>query len=163
MTEAKIRERFTLTLSVEGKSMPLTFFIHTAEDLRQLLRAIEEAQLGEAPHAEWEVDTDRIQIAASVNGVSADDLENIINDAYHSLKAEEAKDESATPKTLNDRGKRLTRSIVNRARRTAPVTVDAPGQEPVYIEPALLKVVAPQEALSGPRRRPEVLTAWGSV
>ncbi len=163
MTEPNIRERFTLTLLVEGGSMPLTFFIRTAEDLRHLLRAIEEAQLGEAPHAEWEVEADRIQIAASVNGVSAEDLENIINDAYQSLKAEEAKDESATPKTLNDRGKRLTRSIVNRARRTTSVTVNAPGQEPVHIKPAPPKVVDAQAALSAPRRRPEVMTAWGSV
>ena len=114
--------------------MPLTFFVHTTEDLRRLLHVIEEAHLGETPHARWEIEADRIQIAASVNGVSAEDLENIINDAYQSLRAEEAHDQTSIPETVNDRGRRLTRSIVNRVRRTVPVTVDAPGQEPVHIQ-----------------------------
>ena len=139
--------------------MPFNFFVRTTEDLRKLLRAIEEAQLGEAPHAQWEIDADRIQIAASVNGVSADDLESIINDAYQSLKATDAQDEAEIPGTVNDDGRRLTRSIVNRAKRTVPVTLEAPGQEPIYID------VEPQQKnrLPSPRRRREVLTAWGSV
>ena len=42
-------ERFMLTVLVEGGRMPLNFFVHTAEDLRKLLLAIEEAQLGQGP------------------------------------------------------------------------------------------------------------------
>ena len=152
-------DRFRLTFFVEGGRMPLTFFIRTTDELQKLLRAIEEAQLGEAPHAQWEIDADRIQIAASVNGVSADDLESIINDAYQSLKATDARDDAGIPKTVDDEGKRLTRSIVNRAKRTVPVTVETPGQEPIYIEAEPL----PQIRLSSHRRRREALTAWGSV
>ena len=135
ISQPSASDRFTLTFFVEGGRMPLTCFIRTTDDLQKLLRAIEEAQLGEASHAQWEIDSDRIQIAASVNGVSADDLESIINDAYQSLKATDAQDEAGIPSTVNDRAKRLTRSIVNRARRTTPIVIEAPGQEPIYIEP----------------------------
>ena len=139
--------------------MPLAFFINTTEDLKKLLRAIEQAQLGEGSHAHWEVDADRIQIAASVNGVSADDLESIVNDAYLSLKATDARDDEAIPTTVDDKGRRLTRTIVNRARRTVPVIVETPGQEPIHIEPE------PQGPIKEPthRRRREVLSAWGQV
>ncbi len=151
--------RFTLTLFVEEGRMPLTFFIRTSADLQKLLRAIEEAQLGEAAHAQWEIDADRIQVAASVNGVSADDLESIITDAYQSLKAADARDDAGIPRSLDDHGKRLTRSIINRAKRTVSVTVETPGQEPIYIETQTLE----KTTLPSPRRRREVLTAWGSV
>ena len=114
-------------------------------------------QLGEAHHAQWEIDADRIQIGASVNGVSADDLESIIHDAYQTLKATESQDEARIPKTVNDEGRRLTRAIVNRARRTVPVTVETPGQEPIQIEPL------EQLKLPSPHRKRETLTAWGSV
>jgi hypothetical protein len=159
MIQRPTPDRFVLTFLVEGGRMPLTFFMRTTEDLRSLLRAIEEAQLGEGSNAHWEIDADRIQIAASVNGVSADDLESIINDAYQSLKATDAQDDAGIPRTVDDRGKRLTRSIVNRAKRTVPVTVETPGQEPIYIE-----VEPPQpNRLLSPRRKREVVTAWGSV
>ena len=152
-------DRFMLTFFVEGGRMPLTFFVRTTQDLQKLLRAIEEAQLGEAPHAQWEIDADRIQIAASVNGVSAEDLESIVNDAYQSLKATDARDDAGIPRTVDDQGKRLTRSIVNRAKRTVPVTVETLGQEPIYIE-----TEPPQQTgVSSPRRRREIQTAWGSV
>ena len=94
-----------------------------------------------------------------MNGVSADDLESIVNDAYQTLKATDAQDETEIPETVNDNGKRLTRTIVNRAKRTVPVTVETPGQEPIYIE------VDPQgqQRLPTSRRRRELVTAWGSV
>ena len=159
MNQQSTPDRFMLTFFVEGGRMPLTFFIHTTDDLQKLLRAIEEAQLGEAPHAQWEIDADRIQIAASVNGVSADDLERIVNDAYQSLKATDAQDDAGIPRTVDDQGKRLTRTIVNRAKRTVPVIVETPGQEPIHIEPT-----PPQQiGLRSPRRRREAMTAWGSV
>ena len=64
MSQQSTAERFVLTFQVEGGRMPLTFFIHTTEDLKKLLLAIEAAQLGEGTHAQWEIDADRIQIAA---------------------------------------------------------------------------------------------------
>ena len=139
--------------------MPLTFFLRTTDDLQRLLRAIERAQLGEGSHAQWEVDADRIQIAASVNGVSAEDLESIVDDAYQSLKATEARDDAGIPRTVDDEGRRLTRRIVNRAKRTVPVIVETPNQEPINIEP---DTEQPVGATTGRRRR-EILTAWGSV
>ena len=157
MSERPSPARFTLTFFVEGGRMPLTFFLRTTEDLQKLLRAIEQAQLGNADHAQWELDADRIQIGASVNGVSADDLESIINDAYQSLKATDAKDDAGIPRTVDDQTKRLTQTIVNRAKRTVPVTVDIPGKEPVHIKP-LVHVKSPSL-----RQRREVLIAWGSV
>ena len=157
MNQQTTPARFTLTFFVEGERMPLTFFLRTTEDLQNLLRTIEEAQLGEAHHAQWEIDADRIQIAASVNGVSAHDLESIINDAYQSLKATDAQDEERIPKTVDEHGKRLTRAIVNRARRTVPVIVETPGQDPIYIEPVN------QVGVTSTRRRRETLIAWGSV
>ena len=159
MSQHSTTDRVTLTLFVEGGHVPLTFFIRTTDDLQKLLRSIEEAQLGEAS-AQWELETDQIQIAASVNGVSANDLESIINDAYQSLKAIDARDDAAIPRTVDDRGKRLTRSIVNRAKRTAQtVVVETLGQEPIYIEPTPLV----QAEVPTRRRRREVITAWGSV
>lgn len=159
MSQFSTPDRFTLTLFVEGGHIPLTFFVHTAEDLQKLLRAIEEAQLGEASHTQWELEADRIQISASVNGVSAHDLQSIINDSYQSLKTTDERDDAGIPRTIDDRGKRLTRTIINRAKRTAPVTIDTPGQEPIYIEAEPLQKVA----LPTRRQRREVITAWGSV
>ena len=161
MIDRPVGERFTLTLFVEGGHMPLSFFARTTEDLQKLLRAIEEAHLGEASHAEWDVETEHIKIAASVNGVSAQDLESIINDAYQSLRAEDTKDSGAIPPTVSDRGKRLTRSIVNRIKRTVPVTVDVPGQEPIHIEATPIEV--PHVRVSRRRRRRELITAWGAL
>ena len=158
MSQRTTPDRFTLTFFIEDGRMPLTFFVRTTQDLQKLLRAIEEAQLGDESHAQWEIDTDRIQIAASVNGVSAEDLESIVNDAYQGLKAIDAQDDAGIPNTIDDQAKRLTRSIVNRAKRTVPVTVETPGQEPVYIQAEPLRVVPPSR-----RRRREVLTAWGAV
>ena len=159
MVDLTTRDRVTIALSIEEGRMPLTFFIHTVDDLRKLLSAIEEAQLGEASHTQWEVDTDRIQIAASVNGVSAEDLENIIHDAYQSLKATDAKDEESIPNSVNEQSRRLTRSIVNRVKRTVPVVLDVLGQDLVRIE------ANPQESYARPRvfhgRRRD--TAWGAV
>ena len=129
MVDLTTRDRVTIALSIEEGRMPLTFFIHTVDDLRKLLSAIEEAQLGEASHTQWEVDTDRIQVAASVNGVSAEDLENIIHDAYQSLKATDAKDEESIPNSVTEQSRRLARSIVNRVKRTVPVVLDVPGQD----------------------------------
>ena len=154
-------EQFTLTLLVEGGRMPLTFFASTTADLQKLLRAIGEAHLGEAVHTEWDVESDHIQIVASVNGVSAQDLESIINDAYQSLKAEDAKDIGAIPPTVNDKGRRLTRSIVNRIKRTVPVTVDVPGQEPIHIESTPIELHPVQVPYR--RRRRELVTAVGAV
>ena len=153
-----IPERYTLTLFVEGGQMPLTFFARTADDLSRLLRAIEEAQLGEATHAEWMVETDRIEIGASVNGVSAADLESIVNDAYQSIRATDAHDEDAIPSSVGAKGRRLSRSIVNRVKRTQPVVVDTPGHEPVRIE---AQPEAPYPLAR--KRRQEILTAWGSI
>ena len=60
---------------------------------------------------------------------------------------------------MSDQAKRLTRTIVNRAKRTVPVTIESPGQEPVHIETELQ-----QPPRNIPRRqRREVATAWGSV
>ena len=159
MSQPSTTDRFMLTFFVEGGRMPLSFFVRTTDDLQKLLRAIEEAQLGEASRTRWEIDADRIQIAASVNGVSADDLESIINAAYQSLKATDAQDDAEIPRTVDEQSKRLTRTIVSRAKRTIPVTVETPGQEPIYIEAE----PSQQIRLRSPRRRREVLTAWGSV
>ncbi|MDE2843465.1 MAG: hypothetical protein OXN21_08800 [Chloroflexota bacterium] len=159
MNQRLTTDRITLTLSVEGNRMPLTFFIRTTEDLQKLLRAIEEAQLGEASHAQWEIDADRIQIAASVNGVSMDDLESIVNDAYQSLKATDAQDDAGIPRTVDDQGKRLTRTIINRAKRTVPVTVEALGQEPIYIDAGPVQQGRPPSS----HQVSQGLNAWGSV
>jgi hypothetical protein len=159
MSQSLTSDRITLTVLVEGGRMPLAFFIRTTDDLKKLLRAIEEAQLGEASHAEWEVDADRIQIAATVNGVSADDLESIVNDAYQVLKATEAEDDASIPRTIDDQRKRLTRTIVNRAKKTVPVIIETQGQDPVYID------TEPTQEASGrsQRRRRQVLVAQGVI
>ena len=80
---------------------------------------------------------------------------------YQSLKATDAKDEESIPNSVNEQSRRLTRSIVNRVKRTVPVVLDVPGQDLVRIE------ANPQESYARPRvfhgRRREVITAWGAV
>ena len=159
MNQQPATREFMLTVYVEGERMPLSFFVKTTEDLQKLLRTIEGAQRGEEPHAQWELEADRIQITASVNGVSADDLETIIGDAYRSLKAADARDDAELPSTVDEQGRRLTRTIINRARRIGLVTVETPGQEPILIEPSPSQRIE----MKTPRRRREILTAWGSV
>ena len=148
-----------ITLLVEGESMPLRFFVLTSRDLQDLLRRIEKAHIGRDPHTQWEVDADSIRIFASVNGTSADELESIVDDAHRTLWAVEAQDESAIPETVDDKGKEITQRIVGRAKKTAPVTIEAPGMEPVHIE-----VEAKDRSTARPaRRRRKMLSSWGSV
>ena len=150
MVDLTTRDRVTIALSIEEGRMPLTFFIHTVDDLRKLLSAIEEAQLGEASHTQWEVDTDRIQIAASVNGVSAEDLENIIHDAYQSLKATDAKDEESIPNSVNEQSRRLTRSIVKPCQAHCPSCLGRAGTGPSSHRSKSSRVVCPAQSVSRP-------------
>ena len=61
--------------------------------------------------------------------------------------------------TVDDQSKRLTRTIVNRAKRTVPVTVETPGQEPILIE--VESKLSPGQ--SSRLKRREISTAWGSA
>ena len=71
----------------------------------------------------------------------------------------EERDDDAIPRTVDDQGRRLTQAIVNRAKRTVPVTVETPGQEPKLIE---VEPEGPAGLATRPRRRVAV-TAWGSA
>ena len=91
-------QKFRLrTQSCNALDYLLRFVEYTAKDLRDVLRIIEESRTDQPAHASWSVDTNEIQITASVNGVSAEELQDIISDAYEGFKAAEQQSSDLAP------------------------------------------------------------------
>jgi hypothetical protein len=155
-------EQLTVTVHLGDEQVSLAFFVHTSEDLGKLLRAIEQARLGESRGAYWVVNTSELQLGVSANGVSAVDLGSIITDAYEGIRAVEANDRAAFPSTFDANARMAASRFVNRIRKTRsePVFLEDPGQEPVYIEP---EASAASITASEPRRRRKSYAAWSSV
>lgn len=128
------RERFSLRLRMERLGLPLEFFTHTTKDLRTVLRSIEQSRSGQPPLATWSVNTDEIQITASVNGVGAEELQDIISDAYEGFRAGE-RQVNEWPSTISTDTQQTMQRLVNRIKRTAPAHLDADGHETLFIEP----------------------------
>lgn len=147
------RERFNLRLQLERTGLPLGFFTHTANDLRDVLRTIEESRSGQDPHAAWSVDTDEIQITASVNGVSAEELQDIISDTYEGFKAGD-QEEIEWPPTLTREAQQIIKRIVTRVKRTAPANLEAAGHDTLHIK---------GDPKTGRGRPREQYSAWSSI
>ena len=146
-------DRFRLRLRLDRLGFPLDFFTHTTKDLREVLRSIEQSRSGEKPLATWTVDADEIQITASVNGVGAEELQDIIADTYEGFRAGEGR-EGEWPSTISTDARRTMRRLVNRIRRTSPASLEADGHETLRIEPR-----AQQR-----QKTPSVqYTAWSSI
>ena len=146
-------QRFSLRLQLQRLGLPLSFVEHTVKDLRDVLRIIEESRTGQSAHDSWSVDTNEIQITASVNGVSTEELQDIISDAYEGFKAVEQQESDWPPGLVDEAQKKITR-IINRVKRTAEAHLDAEGHDTLYIEPA------PQTSRGHPR---EQYSAWSSI
>ncbi|MBI2165559.1 MAG: hypothetical protein HYU29_04050 [Chloroflexi bacterium] len=147
------QERFSLRLQLERQGLPLEFFTHTSTDLRTLLHIIEESRSGQRSHAEWSVDTDQIHVTASVNGVSAEELQDIVSDAYEGFRVGDAEGEDWPP-TLATEAQQIIKRIVRRVKNTAPARLEAVGHNTLFIEPKERFRISP------PR---EVYSAWSSI
>jgi hypothetical protein len=149
--------KFNLKLQLlDVKELPLSFFDSTIGELRQLLMSIEETRFGGFAHAKWLVDTDQLQITASVNGLSAEELQDVLTDAYQAFQASETNKEDAWPPSFDEPTRRVVRRIISRVKKVAPVTrIEAVGHEPLLIKrPATIR----------PRiHRKETYAAWSSV
>ncbi len=152
LSSTKFNLKFQL---LNVKELPLSFFDLTMGELRRLLTSIEEKRFGGYAHAEWVVDTDQLQITASVNGISATELQDDITDIYQAFKASETEEEDAWPPFLDESNRGVVRRIISRVRKAAPITkVEAAGHEPLLIE-------RKEPVRRKPRR--EVYSAWASI
>ncbi len=147
------QERFSLRLQLERLGLPLEFFTHTANDLRTLLRIIEESRSGERPHAQWSVDTDHIQITALVNGVSAEEMQDIVSDTYEGFRVGDQQGNEWPPALVSE-AQQIIKRIVTRVKRTAAARLEAEGHDTLYIEPQ------PRAEREGSR---EQYAAWSSI
>ena len=147
------RERFSLRLQLERLELPLEFLMHTTKDLRTVLRIIEESRSGGPSHATWSVDADKIQVTASVNGVSAEELRDIVSDTYEGFKAGDQQ-ENEWPPALAFEAQQIIKRIVTRVKRTASARLEVEGHDTLYIERKT------QTRLDRPR---EQYSAWSSI
>lgn len=127
-------DRFRLRLRLDRLGFPLDIFIHTTKDLREVLRSIEQSRSGQKPLATWTVDADQIQITASVNGVGAEELQDIISDAYEGFRVGGGQ-QGEWPPTISADARRTMQRLINRIKRTSPASLEADGHEPLHIEP----------------------------
>lgn len=155
------QQEFNLTLQLlDVKDLPLSFFDSTISEIRRLLTSIEENKYGGYTHANWVVDSDQLQIKASVNGVSSEELQSIISDAYQAFQATGTQEKEEWPQSLDEPTRRVARRIINRARRAAPATrIEAVGHEPLIIQGT-----SKPDRISRPRsQHKETYEAWSSI
>lgn len=148
------QEKLALRLRLERRRLPLTFFTRTAEDLKVLLRSIEEFRTGESAHVEWTIDADDLQLAAYPNGVPSEELQEYLTDAYDGIKATQTGEDIDWPGAIDARMQRTVQRLVGRIHRTTPASLEAVGHAPLMIEGEGLRYV--------PRQR-ERYAAWSSV
>jgi hypothetical protein len=139
---------------MEQRALPLEFFKRTSDDIGTLLRLIEERRTGEQPHAQWVVDTDHLAVFASANGLSSEELQEIVTDAYEGFKVLEEQGD-IWPPSITEEAQAITRRVVNRVRRMAPARIEVIGHEPLLIKP--------QDPQTRPRRIHERYAAWSSI
>ena len=147
------RERFSLRLQLERHELPLGFLTNTAKDLSAVLRIIEESRSGLPPHATWSVDTDKIQITASVNGVSAGELGGIISDTYEGFRAGDQED-NEWPPALAIEAQHIIKRILARVKRTAAASLEVEGFDTLYLE---------RNVHTNRERTREQYSAWSSI
>ena len=148
----KVGMRFKL----ERLGLPLEFVTRTTRDLREVLKIIEHARTGRT-HAAWSVDADEIQITASVNGMGAEELQDIITDAYEAFRAG-SQEVNEWPPTLAYEAQRIIRRILGRVQRTAVASIEVDDHAPLLIGPKTK--VKSESSLTD---LPEQLSAWSSV
>ena len=127
------RERFSLRLQLERAELPLDFYALTTGDLRTVLRIIEENRSGERSHASWLIDTDEIQITASVNVMSVEELQDIISDTYEGFRAGD-QEENEWPPAVAREAQTIIKRIIARVKRTAKARLEVQGHDTLYIE-----------------------------
>lgn len=154
-------ERFNLKLQLfDVKGLPLSFFDSTISEIRQMLSSIEDKRFGGLSHANWVVDTDQLQITASVNGASAEELQSTITDVYQGFQAAETNKEEDWPSVFDEPARRVVRRIISRVKRTAPETrIEAAGHRPLVIQGIAKEAIM----LTHPKVHKETYSTWSSV
>ena len=142
-----------LRFELEGvDDLDFGVFAHTSHDLETLLRRLTERRAGQEAH--WQMVADPvIHIAASSNGVSAAALEGVVADAFAAIAATVSDNPDAWPSGFQLSERKLTRRLINRLRKTAPVSVEASNEE---------RIVIPQKVGFGRSPRP-IFAAWSTV
>lgn len=148
-------ELATYTLSIELEDLErldLETYGNTTTDLRKLLNSLTAARSGQAAH--WMVDTQPvISVSANVNGVTARALEGVVTDAYDAIAALGNDAPGQWPENLTAEDRKVTRRMVNRLRRQAPVALAATERE---------RIIIPPTGLAGRTVR-RVFASWGTA
>lgn len=145
---------FSLVLDEHEDKLPLSFFSNTSEELRKLFTSIEKSRLGGESSAKWYVNTNNIRIITYANGVSTEELQEIITDAYEGFRVSGSEDDKQWPVSFDEPTKEIVRKIVSRIKRTSTAKVEAIGHEPLVInvEQAII-----------PRKWNSRYAAWSSI
>jgi hypothetical protein len=118
-----------------NEKLSLDFWNLTYEDIKSLLSRIEYAKTGALPHAEWKVEAESFNVSVTQNGLSGDQLESILSDAYEGFKANEFGDDQIWPDSLDDSTKQIIKRIADRIRKVSPATIETIDKVPLRIEP----------------------------
>ena len=141
-----------LRFELEGADeLDFAVFAHTAVDLDQLLRGVTTKRTGQEAH--WRVADPVIHVAASANGVSAAALDSVVSDTFTAVAATASDSPDDWPEGFDADQRKLTRRMVNRLRKTAPVSVEASNES---------RIVIPQAERFGRSLRP-IFAAWSTV
>jgi len=142
-----------LQLALEGADeVDLRLFAQSSTELDKLLRNLTRRQSGQDAH--WTLRGDPvIHVSASPNGVSASALTSVIEDAYAGLVATTSDNPQDWPDSFEASDRMLTRRLLNRLRKAAPVAVEA-SNATRHVFPIVERV--------GRSQRP-VFAAWSTV
>ena len=122
-----------LDVDEEGR-LSVRDFVHTVEDLREILSQLERS-MPDGAEIQWDFDSDPvIRVAAKVNGAAASTLDDVVGralDAFRETSAEKGKPAAlGIPASVHQKIVR----VLNRLRQHADIEVTATGREPLIIE-----------------------------
>jgi hypothetical protein len=132
---------FRITLDSD-EQVDLATVRETLLDVERLLKEIERELTGERSKAHWrwaEAEVD-LGFVASVNGVTADQLEEVIEAARNGFERASLTPESAAsvewPSAFNAEAKRRAANILRRLTKLERITIGTPDTDPLTIERA---------------------------
>src|SRR6266404_6228021 len=150
----------TFALSLDGDELGIRTITDTLRDIETLLGDIEQNvrdQTGSPVQWRWGADSE-LEIVASVNGASHEQLERIVDDAQRGFQeAERAAREHTRvnwPPTFGIKAQRSANKILKRLEHLKSITVRAENRQPLVIQAAeISETVNARKLILRPHRR----------
>lgn len=132
----------TFSLSLDGGELDLRAIAQTIRDIETLLSDIEQhvrQQTGSPVHWKWGAGSE-LEVVASVNGASHEELERIVDDAQRGFEQAERAARERTrinwPESFGAKAQRSANNILKRLENLQSITVHAENRHPIKIEAA---------------------------